>query len=251
MKKFFLSLLLTGALVACKDNPKNNNEENPASAKAQTEQSNQDGDWITLFDGTDAKGWRGFNEPDGSGLPKGWVVEDNSLKSLGEGGDIGGDIVYGPEEFGEFELSLDWKLSEGGNSGIFYHVKEGDQYKAAYFTAPEYQIIDQKGFPSKLESWQSIGADYGVYDPEFKEEDLKPIGQWNTSKIRYTNNKVTYWLNGKKTVEFDPSSDDWQKRRNEGKWKDFPDYAKTKTGLIGLQDHGSFIWFKNIKIKKL
>lgn len=209
----------------------------------------QQEEWQYLFDGSNADGWRGYNE-DG-GLPEGWVIEDETLKSLGEGRDIGGDIVYGEEEFGEFELSLEWKISEGGNSGIFYHVVEDEKYDAPYYVAPEYQIIDQKGFPGKLEPWQSIGGDYGMYDPQYSEEDLKEVGEWNTSRIRFTEDKVTYWLNGAKTLEFDPWSEDWKKRKAEGKWKDFPDYGTARTGFIGLQDHGNFTWFRNIKIKKL
>jgi len=90
-----------------------------------------------------------------------------------------------------------------------------------------------------------------MYDPTYKEEDLKQVGEWNTSRIKFTDEKVTYWLNGKKTVEFVPWTDDWEKRKAEGKWKDFPDYGTARKGLIGLQDHGSFTWFRNIKIRKL
>lgn len=203
--------------------------------------------WVLLFDGKTADGWRGYNQET---LPDGWVVEDGTLKSLGKGGDIGGDIVYGKESFENFELSMEWKIAEGGNSGVFYHVLEGEQYDAPYYNAPEYQMIDQIGFPEKLEDWQSIGADYGMYTPDY-EGAVKPAGEWNSTLIVFTPEKVTYWLNGKKTVEFEPWSDDWKKRKAEGKWKDFPDYGKAKSGFIGLQDHGSFIWFKNIKIRKL
>lgn len=242
-------IFAAASLSACKDNSENKQDENPVSETAQNAAEEQQEEWQYLFDGTNADGWRGYNSE--GGLPDGWVIEDGTLKSLGKGGDIGGDIVYGEEEFGEFELTLEWKISEGGNSGIFYHVVEDEKYDAPYFVAPEYQIIDQVGFPDKLEPWQSIGGDYGMYDPEYKEEDLKKVGEWNTSTIIYTNDKVTYMLNGKVTAEFDPSSEDWEKRKTEGKWKDFPDYGSSKKGLIGLQDHGSFTWFKNIKIRKL
>ncbi len=204
-------------------------------------------DWKFLFNGKSLDGWRSFN---GKELPAGWVIEEGTLKSLGQGGDIGGDIVYGSEAFGDFELYLEWKISEAGNSGIFYHVVEGEKYSSAYYTAPEYQLIDQVGFPEKLEAWQSIGGDYGMYNPNF-EDALKKVGEWNTSRIVFTKEKVSYWLNGKKTVEFVPWSEDWNLKKNEGKWKDYPDYGKAESGLIGLQDHGSFIWFKNIKIRKL
>lgn len=239
--------LMVASITACKN--ANKQSETLDKEKSQNVTGEQQEEWQYLFDGTNADGWRAYNSEDG--LPEGWVIEGETLKSLGQGGDIGGDIVYGKEEFGEFELSLEWKISEGGNSGIFYHVVEDEKYDAPYYVAPEYQIIDQKGFPDKLETWQSIGSDYGMYDPEYNEEDLKEVGEWNTSRIKFTKDKVTYWLNGKKTVEFVPWSDDWEKRKSEGKWKDFPDYGTARKGLIGLQDHGSFTWFKNIKIRKL
>jgi len=249
MKKLVLIFLTVASITACKNANENKQSETLAKEKSQNVTGEQQGEWQYLFDGTNADGWRAYNSEDG--LPEGWVIEGETLKSLGQGGDIGGDIVYEKEEFGEFELSLEWKISEGGNSGIFYHVVEDEKYDAPYYVAPEYQIIDQKGFPDKLETWQSIGTDYGMYDPEYNEEDLKEVGEWNTSRIKFTEDKVTYWLNGKKTVEFVPWSDDWEKRKTEGKWKDFPDYGTARKGLIGLQDHGSLIWFKNIKIRKL
>lgn len=247
MKKNLIIFLALTVLGACKNSSENQKPEGDTALKANTEE----GDWQYLFDGENAEGWRAYNAESGSELPEGWVVENGTLKSLGKGGDIGGDIVYEKEEFGEFELYLEWKLSSQGNSGVFYHIKEDSQYEAPYFTAPEYQIIDQKNFPEKLEPWQSIGGDYGMYAPEYNEDELKDMGEWNSSRIRFTQEKVTYWLNGEKTVEFEPWSEDWKKRKEEGKWKDYSDYGSAKTGLIGLQDHGSNIWFRNIKIKNL
>lgn len=204
--------------------------------------------WKLLFDGTNTDGWREFN---GENFPEeGWTVEDGALKALGKGGDIGGDIVYGPEEFEEFELSWSWKISEGGNSGVLYHVVEDPKYQAPYETGPEYQMIDQLGFPEPLEIWQSIGADYAMTEPDF-EGAVKPAGEWNTSRIVFSTEGSRYYLNGKQTVEFTPYSEEWTAARHSGKWNEFPDYAISKTGLISLQDHGAQTWFKNIKIRKL
>jgi hypothetical protein len=203
--------------------------------------------WMLLFDGINTDGWRAFN---GTSFPEGWVVEDGSLKALGTGGDIGGDIVFAPVDFEEFELEFTWKIGEGGNSGVFYHVVEDPKYKAPYETGPEYQVIDQLGFPHPLEDWQSLAADYAMYSPDL-EGVVKPAGEWNESRIVFSEQGASYWLNGKKTVEFIPYSEDWTTRRNSGKWDSFPDYAKSKTGLIALQDHGSEAWFKNIKIRPL
>ncbi len=252
MKKIVLSFFAVIILFSCKNSTKNSETSAGNIAEETTEsQVDQEREWQYLFDGTSADGWRAYNGKEGEGLPAGWVIENNTLKSLGKGGDIGGDIVYEAEEFDEFELYLEWKISPEGNSGVFYHVIEDKKYEAPYFAAPEYQIIDQKNFPHKLEPWQSIGGDYGMYAPKYDEDDLKEIGKWNSTKIRFTEDKVTYWLNRKKTVTFRPWSKDWEKRKDEGKWKDFPDYGKAVSGLIGLQDHGSFTWFREIKIKKL
>lgn len=200
--------------------------------------------WISLFNGTSAKGWRGFNQTE---LPAGWVVEAGTLKSL----DKGGDIVYGAMEFEEFELYLEWKISEGSNSGIFYHVVEGKQYKAPYETAPEYQLIDDIGFPTPLKDWQQLAADYAMNPANPEKKIVKQSGEWNTSRIIFTKTNAEYWLNGVKVVQFVPWSDDWYERKNSGKWKDKPDYGKAKKGYVGLQDHGGFLWFRNIKVKKL
>ena len=218
-------------------NAQNDKPESPASEE-----------WIILFDGSSTDGWRGFNQ---ESLPVNWIIEDGALKSLGTGGDIGGDIVYGAREFDNFELSLEWKISEGGNSGIFYHVQEGDKYEAPYETAPEYQVLDDIGFTEPLKDWQMLGADYAMHPANPEKKIVKSAGEWNTTRIIFTPEKVEHWLNGKKIVEFVPWSEEWYANRNDGKWEDYPDYGLAKTGLIGIQDHGSYIWYKNIKIKPL
>ncbi|KQC31302.1 3-keto-disaccharide hydrolase [Flagellimonas eckloniae] len=232
--------LLTGCLEKVK--------EKEVVAEPQTQNLEKNKDWLYLFDGTTTEGWRGYNSTE---LPASWIIEDGALKSLGKGGDIGGDIVYSSQEFENFELYLEWKISEGGNSGVFYHVQEGEQYESPYQNAPEYQLIDQLGFPQKLEDWQSVGADYGMYITDKANLVVKQAGEWNTTRIVFQPNKVRHWLNGKKVIEFIPWSDDWNMKKEKGKWKDYPDYGLAKKGFIGLQDHGSFIWFKNIRIKEL
>lgn len=236
MKKI---MMLPALLLAMMGTAQTNNTLTAAEKKA---------GWQLLFDGSTSKGWRGFNKP---AFPAGWVVEAGTLKTLGTAhGDTGGDIVYGDAQFEHFELYLEWKISPGGNSGIFYHAQEGSQYKAPYQTAPEYQLIDDTGYPDKLEDWQTTACDYAMYTAP-ADKALKPAGEWNTARIIVTAKKVEYWLNGKMTVSFVPGSDDWWKRRNSGKWESFPDYGKFSTGFIALQDHGSPTWFRNIKIRKL
>lgn len=203
--------------------------------------------WQLLFDGKTLDGWKGYNSDK---MFSCWSVSNGEMVCMGEGGsETAGDIIT-VAEFGNFELSLDWSISKAGNSGIFYHVLEGKQYHAAYETAPEYQLIDDLGWPEKLEDWQQTGADYGNY-PAKKNKKLMPAGEWNNSRIVYNKGHVEYWLNGMKVVEFQAYSPEWEKLRTSGKWKDYPDYAKSKTGHIGLQNHGSGVKFRNIKVRKL
>ena len=222
------------------------------SSKAQPHnaltKAEQKAGWQLLFDGKTGQGWRKFN---GSQFPGNWTIENGTLKCQGKAeGDTGGDIVYGAESYENFELSIDWKISPGGNSGIFYHAVEGKQYGAPYANSPEYQLIDDIGYPGKLEDWQRCGSDYAMY-PAPDDKNLKPAGEWNNTRILFSKDKVEYWLNGKITVSFVPWSEEWTQRRNSGKWESFPDYGKARSGLIALQDHGNPIWFRNIKIRKL
>jgi len=206
--------------------------------------------WILLFDGKTTNGWHNWNEDKISG----WLVEDGCLVGQGLGGDIGGDIIS-EEEYENFHLKWDWKLGAHGNSGVMYHVVEAPKYHAAYETGPEYQLIedddfrDENGNPYPLEEWQKTAADYAMYLPsDQKQVNLR---DWNSSEIVFTPEKAEYWLNGVKVLEFVPWSEDWTERRNSGKWDDYPDYGLAKKGKLCLQDHGSKIWFRNIKIKEL
>jgi hypothetical protein len=214
-------------------------------------------EWISLFDGTSLNGWRAYN---GDEMPPGWMIIDSVLtfttdQIMEEDYDYKGsrDIIYGASEFDNFELYLEWKIPKGGNSGIFYHLKEG--YDGPPEVAPEYQLLDDKNYEEvhnyKLKDWQKTGADYAMYSPDTSEKKLNPIGEWNSSRIVFTPKRAEHWLNGRKVLSFIPWSEDWYERRNSGKWSSAPDYAKYKKGFIGLQDHGSNLYFRNIKIKKL
>ncbi|MEO6722428.1 MAG: DUF1080 domain-containing protein [Ferruginibacter sp.] len=204
-------------------------------------------EWVPIFDGKTFAGWHGFNK---TGEIKNWMIEDGALVCLGAAADAhGGDIVT-DKAYENFELKWEWKISKGGNSGVMYHVMEGEKYKAPYETGPEYQMIDDIGFPQKLEEWQKTGADYAMNLANSKKK-VKPVGEWNTSSIVFNKGHVEHWLNGEKIVEFQAWDDKWKKDKAEGKWKDYPDYGSAKKGLIALQDHGNKAYFKNIMIKVL
>jgi len=251
MKRIILLFAAFVLLVNCKSESKKENKEVITEEKQVAVAE----DWIYLFDGTSTEGWRAYN---GTSLPPQWIVVDSTLtfdteKRLESDKKGGNDIIYSAEEFENFELFLEWKLPEGGNSGILYHIQEGDWGMSG--VAPEYQLLDDLKWEeinnAKLEVWQKTAADYAMYAPDEEQKIVKPAGAWNTSRILFTTERVTYWLNGKQTVSFVPWSDDWKQRKGEGKWKDFPKYGTFKKGYIGLQDHDSPLWFRNIKIKKL
>ena len=231
LKLVFFGIVLPG-LVSC----------NQSAKKDSTGEKHIDNEWISLFNVTDLSGWRSFH----SDTIYGWAVEDSCLVALGEGSDLSGDIISA-EQYGDFELYFEWKISPGGNSGVMFHVLEGD-HKTTYETGPEYQLLDDEGYPDPLEDWQLAGANYAMHIAENK--ILKPAGEFNTSMIIVDSSHVEHWLNGIKILEYELWSEDWKKRVNEGKWKDYPDYGLAKVGHIALQDHGDKTWFRNIKIRK-
>jgi len=203
--------------------------------------------WELLFDGKTLDGWRDYN---GTGLTAPWVVENGTLAALGKGDDGNGYIVT-DKQYENFELVFDWKISPGGNSGVFYHVVERPQYKVPYVTGPEFQVIDNVGFPGKLEDWQMACADYAMYIADPAKTNLKPVGEWNISKIVFDNGHVEHWLNGEKVVEFEAWTDDWFERKNSGKWESAPEYGLAHKGVFSLQDHGDRAWFRNVKVREL
>ena len=131
-----------------------------------------------------------------------------------------------------------------------YGVVEDKKYDAPWKTGPEYQFIDDVGFPEKLEEWQKAGANYAMHLPN-DQKKLKPVGEWNNSRIVVNGPHVEHWLNGKKILEFERWNAEWKKLRDSGKWKEAPDYGLAKTGRIALQDHGSVFWFRNVKIRPI
>ena len=258
-------LLLPVLLCTCAPSPESGEA---ATAEAQESAADTTGEWITLFDGESLEGWRGYNS---DRLPPGWVARDGELtydtEVVKEEDYTGGkDLIYGDREFGNFELELDWKIPPGGNSGILYHVKEG--YGGPPEVAPEYQLIDDEHYadmhdltgynsqfgsehPEQLQDWQKTGADYAMHVPDSSKVHLNPAGEWNSSRIVFTDERVEHWLNGEMILSFEPWSDEWYEKRNSGKWKGAPDYGKFETGYIALQDHGSPLWFRDIRIREL
>lgn len=202
--------------------------------------------WILLFDGKTMNGWRDYN---GTTIEDPWEVNNGAITGLGKGSDSTGYLVS-EGQYENFILTFNWKIADGGNSGVFYHVVERPQYKVPYVTGPEYQVIDDIGFPGKLQEWQKVGADYAMHVPGI-EKKVKKAGQWNFSKIVFDNGHVEHWLNGEKIVEFEAWTDDWFNRKISGKNVNAPEYGLARHGHFALQYHGSRVWYKNLKLKEL
>ncbi len=201
-------------------------------------------EWITLFDGESFNGWHSYNQE--SVLP-GWQIEDGAMvldKSKGKGG-----YIITDEEFENFELQLEWKIAECGNSGIFWNIVESSKYGTPYLTAPEMQVLDNACHPDAKIDTHRAGDLYDMIETSVV--NVHPAGQWNSVKIRTNEGRVTFWQNGAEVVQFTMHSSEWDKMVAKSKFKDWEAFGKSKKGKIGLQDHGDKVWFRNIKIKLL
>jgi hypothetical protein len=198
--------------------------------------------WTLLFNGRDFTGWRVYR----GGAPKApWIVEDGAMALTARGG---GDLVT-EEEFGPFELSLEWKISPNGNSGIMYLVKESEAAANTYNTGPEMQVLDDSGHPDGRIPSHRAGALYDFAEPFVAA--AKPVGEWNEARIRFTGSAIEHWLNGQKVAESSYGDDAWRAKVATTKFKTMPLFGLASTGRIALQDHGDKVWYRNIKIRRL
>jgi len=201
--------------------------------------------WQLLFDGKTTDGWHGYNM---QGIPDVWSAEDGCITVNGDSSHESQDIITN-NVYRNYAFTVEFKLSKASNSGIIFQVKEDTIYKYPYETGPEFQLIDDNGWPDKLEDWQLCGANYAMYPPIAHPSN--PIGEWNRLFLVVDGNHVTQMINGVKVASYEKNSADWVTRRNSGKWKDYPDYGKFDEGNISLQNHGTKLYFRNIKIKLL
>ncbi len=196
--------------------------------------------WKLLFDGKSLAGWHAF----GKKPAQGWEIIDGTLVRTTGGGDLVTD-----EEFGSFDLKLEWRISTAGNSGIMYHVKEDPKLRWPWETGPEMQVLDNAEHPDGRNPLTSAGSNYALYAPP--KDVTRPIGYFNEARIVVRGPHVEHWLNGEKLVEYELWSDAWKKKVADSKFKSMPRYGQEKRGSIALQDHGDRVWYRNIKIKPL
>lgn len=246
MKKSALLAVLAVAF-ACKEKPKENTEEMAEEIIEVVEEP----EWTTLFDGTSFEGWHYYN---GGEIGEPWKIEDGSM------------VLYPPEtrpkganynlvtdkEFTDFVLTMEWNIAEGGNSGIFWGVKEDEKYGQPYLTGPEIQVLDDERHPDAKNGPDRLaGALYDMVPPSAKA--VKPAGEWNAVEvmINHKTNEGYIMLNGTKIVEFPVEGEGWDALVADSKFADWEAFGAFKTGKIGLQDHGDMVSFRNIKIKEL
>jgi Domain of Unknown Function (DUF1080) len=198
------------------------------------------GEFVSLFDGTSLTGW---HAPDGKTPGAGWVFDQGTLHLNG----TPGGILLSDKEYSQFELEWDWKVEEGGNNGVkYWSSKVGGKE----WLGIEYQMIDDHKHPDGLKGGSHTTASiYDIKEPA-ADKPLKPVGEWNTSRIVVWEGKIQHWLNGVLVCEADTKSEDWKTRIAASKFKNKEGFAPGK-GHIMLTDHTDKVWYRNIKIREL
>jgi hypothetical protein len=184
--------------------------------------------------------WRGWKS---DGFPAGWKVEGNILSKAGEVDDLISKDVYG-----DFEAEFDWKLTKGGNAGFFYRGTR--EYDHIYWSAPEYQLLDDAHHPDGRDRLSSAAAAYALYAAP--EGVVKPANEWNTARIVVKGAHVEHWLNDRKVVEYELWSPDWKEKVAKSKFAKYPKYGLAKRGHLGIQgDHAGNLTIRNLRIREL
>ena len=247
MKKLIFILAAAIIMNGCKSSKLTsmNGQQNALNAK---EKSNG---WELLFDGQTTNGWHTYGK---QAAGKAWKVEDGLLHLDAESkkkftSPEGGDLVT-DQEFDNFDLKYEWKISKNGNSGVMIFVQDNiAKYKESYFTGPEMQVLDNNGHPDGKIYKHHAGD---LYDLIAAPKDFsKPVGDWNSAEIIANHGKLDFYFNGEHVVNTTMWDDNWRKMVAGSKFKAWPDFGTFKKGRIDLQDHGDDVWFKNIKIKRL
>ena len=218
----------------------------PLRAEGGSQQSA--GEWTVLFNGKDLTGWRRYGEESAGSA---WIVEGDALVldvDDSTTATTGGDLIT-DGQYENFELELEWKISAGGNSGIFFGVQEIAGQRVAYLTGIEMQILDDdKHIDGKVPE-TSAGSCYALYAPA--EDVVRPVGEYNKVRLIVRDTKVEHWLNDHKIVAYTIGSDDWSSRVAASKFADWEHFARYRKGHIALQDHTDRVWFRNIRIREL
>ena len=262
MRRLFSFIVLASLMfgISCTGGKKPAEQEKSATVAEETVGPNQltqkekeDG-WILLFDGQTSNGWRGYNKTE---FPTGWEIVDGTLHCKGSGqgeagGPDGGDIIY-DKKFKDFDLKVEWKISKGGNSGIFYLAQEIPG-KEVWRTAPEMQILDNANHIDATLGKDGNRQAGSLYDLlPAKPQNSKPFDEWNSAEIICYQGTVVHKQNGETVLEYHLWTPEWNSLVAGSKFPEYnPDWANVaKEGFIAFQDHGNDVWFRNVKIKVL
>lgn len=247
MKKLILLILIAHLLSSCTTKP----EKTATTANDSSEVKEPNQDWIPLFDGKTTAGWHTYGK---NTIGKAWKMEngilhlDASQKNDWQTAN-GGDIVT-DEEYENFDLQLEWKISEKGNSGIlFYVMEDAAKYEYAWYTGPEMQVADNAGNEDGKIVKHMAGDLYDLI--AVSGETVNPAGEWNQVRIVSNKGNLDLYMNGKQVLTTTLWDDSWKNLINNSKFKTMPDFGTFKKGRIGLQDHGNDVWFRNVRIRKL
>ena len=194
---------------------------------------------MLLFDGKNLANWRSYRETE---LNSGWAVENGCLTRVGSGGDI-----ISRRQFGDFELKLEWRISESGNSGIF--IRGDEKGSSIHHSGFEMQVLDNAGHRDASNPTHRAGAYYDMISPDH--DTSQAVGYWNRVRIIALGPHIEFWLNGKQTAEFELGSPQWQRLYEASKFTDRPRYGSLMRGHIGFQDHRDKVWYRNIRIREL
>lgn len=204
----------------------------------------QEKGWTSLFDGKTLKGWHVY----GHRPNETWSVQDGAIffdRSKKATGDLLTDQTYE-----NFHLKYDWKISPNGNSGLIFWIQEDTaKYKQTYHTGPEMQVLDNDGHKDGKIAKHRAGNLYDLI--QGKEGAVKPVGEWNTAEIICNRGKMEFILNGISVLTTTYGDDNWKQMVAGSKFKQWPDFGTVFKGHIGLQNHDSDVWFRNIKIKQM
>jgi hypothetical protein len=200
-------------------------------------------DFRVLFDGTSLDAWRGYRS---ESVPGGWSIdgEYNLAFEPIEGGR--GDLIT-VDQFASFELVLEWRVAQGGNSGIFFHVTEDHPWP--WESGPEMQVLDDARHPDGQSPLTSAGSNYALHAPSA--EVVNPAGEWNEARLLVDGDQVEHWLNGVKIVEYTLGSPEWEALVAGSKFAEMPAYGEARRGHIALQDHGDRVWYRDIRIREI
>lgn len=244
MRQLLIGLALLTICYACKENTNTANAENEIMDEKIPEVSTEE--WITLFDGSSLEHWRGYLKEE---MPNEWSIQEDALAFTP--GEQGGKNIITKEKFTNFILSLEWKISENGNSGIFWGVYEDEQFPEAYQTGPEIQVLHNEGHPDGKIDTHVAGSLYDMIAAQ--RSATRPAGEWNLCvlEVNHNTNLGKLTLNGREQFTFPVHGEAWDAMVANSKFKDWKGFGDYHTGHIGLQDHSDKVWYRNIKIKKL